>query len=633
MVLIAYTGYMLKKLLITIFTSILLTFLHVSPAKASEEFQIDASVTYEVQETGITHVTHEITLTNLFSKLYATSYTLNLSNIEPENVSVTENGSKLPASVVNNNGTTSIRVVFEEGVVGLDESRTFSVEFDESSFATRTGEVWEIAVPRLSNPESFDRYNTRLLVPARLGQEAYISPTPTINTSTQNHLVYTFTKEQVAASGISAGFGDFQVFSFTLNYHLENPLSRSAEVEIALPPDTSFQKVYYQRIEPAPKEVVLDADGNWLATYELEKRERVDVVASGSVQIFSKPRQLYTPSDENLENNLKSTEYWQVDDPAIVNLARQLKTPRAIYDYVSSTLTYNYDRVEPNVDRLGAKGALQSPSIAICMEYTDLFVALARAAGIPAREVNGYAYTENPEIQPLSLVADVLHSWPEYWDEDRGVWIPVDPTWASTTGGVDFFNKLDLRHFAFVLHGESATKPFPPGSYKLGPNPQKDVFVSFGQLPEEKQSIPNVVASTKNSFPFTSSKIEVSIENPGPVALYNIEPEIYFEDDLANKANINHLLPYSTETVEVAVPFSFLGIKTPDSVKVLVAGESVTVPTFKSQVIIYNLLALFVLLGLVVIMFYLRVKKVNLRSILRRKNEEPETQNEIQSGS
>ena len=144
-------------------------------------------------------------------------------------------------------------------------------------------------------------------------------------------------------------------------------------------------------------------------------------------------------------------------NPIIIDEAKNLKTAKGIYDFVSTKLKYDYERVKPNVERLGAVNALNNPNSAICMEFTDLFIALARAAGIPAREVNGFAYTENPKIQPLSLVNDVLHAWPEYYDYEKGVWIPVDPTWASTTGGVDYFNKLDLRHFTFVMHGKSST--------------------------------------------------------------------------------------------------------------------------------------------------------------------------------
>src|SRR6185369_7078379 len=218
-----------------------------------------------------------------------------------------------------------------------------------------------------------------------------------------------------------------------------------------------------------------------------------------------------------------------------------------------------------------------------------------RAAGIPAREINGYAYTENPQLQPLSLVADVLHSWPEYYDRDKGVWIPIDPTWGSTTGGVDFFNKLDLRHFTFVIHGKDSNKPYAPGSYKLGPNPQKDIFVSFGKLPQDRISIPILTASSKRTIPFLSYLYSVKIGNPGPVALYSVYPSIYFDENIKNRDFIAILPPYSTYDMPITVPFSLLGKSTPDIVKVVVEGSQVRIFTNKKQIVITSLLALSVI--------------------------------------
>src|SRR5690606_17741822 len=220
---------------------------------------------------------------------------------------------------------------------------------------------------------------------------------------------------------------------------------------------------------PKPSNISLDTDSNWIAEYEMSPRQRIDVTAKGRVEIIAVPRPYINVSPQTLEANLAPTEFWPSDDPEIIKLAKSLGTPEAIYKYVVNTLHYDYGRAKPNVERLGAKKALQNPNSAICTEFTDLFITLSRAAGIPAREVNGYAYTENPDIEPISLVADVLHAWPEYWNEEARTWIPVDPTWGATTQGVDYFNKLDLRHFAFVMHGVSDTKPFAPGSYKLGP--------------------------------------------------------------------------------------------------------------------------------------------------------------------
>jgi hypothetical protein len=257
---------------------------------------------------------------------------------------------------------------------------------------------------------------------------------------------------------------------------------------------------------------------------------------------------------------------------------------------------------------MGALTALANPDSAICMEFTDLFVAIARAAGIPTREINGYAYTENPEIQPLSLVADVLHSWPEYYDKDKGAWIPIDPTWGSTTGGVDFFNKLDLRHFTFVIHGKDDTKPYAPGSYKLGANPQKDVFVSFGKLSSQTSSFPDISGSFKPSFPFFPSTLSISVKNPGPTGLYGIYPTVYFDKDQAFRDYVEALPPFGHYQTTVKVPSTLLAGKTPDNIRIEVDGSELTLPTNKNRVIVDSMVAIFALFIIILVAIIIRMK-------------------------
>lgn len=605
---------MLKKLLF--FLSLFFFLIFPKNSFAADEFSTDVSVSYNVQESGLTEVVHTITLENLYSNLYATSYTLVLDNIEPKNISVHEDGKNLTFADKKEGSKTSLTINFPNALVGKGEKRTFSIRFEEAGFALRTGEVWEISIPRLSPEEAFRSYLVRLSVPSSFGLEAYVSPKPREVKTEAGRTFYSFSKEDVEKTGVTAGFGAFQVFSFSLNYHLENPLAKSASIDIALPPDTALQRVYYQLLTPKPTNIYLDSDGNWLATYSLKPRERIDVEAKGAVQIFSGPRPFPKPRSATLEENLKETAYWQTTDATIKNLANDLKTPEAIYNYVWQNLNYDYERVRPNVERLGAVKALENPNSAICMEFTDLFIALARAAGIPAREVNGFAYTENPEIQPLSLVADVLHSWPEYWDEVRGSWIPIDPTWASTTGGIDFFSKLDLRHFTFVLHGKDPQKPYPPGSYKLGANPQKDVFVNFGSLPDERVSHPEITVEAKRPLPFAPTKLTITIKNPGPIALYNLMPAISFNGQISSSERIEVLPPYSKYEIVSSVPYSFLGRNTPNSVRILVADSQVEVPTNKSQIILESSVTILLALLIVVVLILLKFRRVQIRKII-----------------
>lgn len=614
---------MVRKFLFCLFSLLIFSSFFIVPTHAEGEFKTDVDVVYKVQESGITTITNNITLENLLSEVYATSYSLILDNIKPVNLTATQNGKKLPFAVKNEGTKTNISINFQDSVVGKGQKRIFSLAYDDATIAQRTGEVWEISIPRLSNDASFSSYKLSFSVPNSFGEEAYISPSPIDKKTVDNQKIYTFNQNAVSKTGIMAGFGEFQVFSFSLIYHLENPLVKSSLVEIAVPPDTSLQKVYFTNLNPKPDNIRVDEDGNWLADFTLSARQRVDINVEGSVQIFSGSRPFPESPKSTLDKNLSSAEFWQTDDPIIVELANKYKTPKAIYDYVVSHLSYDFERVKPNVVRLGALEAFKNPKNAICMEFTDLFIAIARAAKIPAREINGFAYTENPKIQPLSLVSDILHAWPEYWDANKQMWIAIDPTWGSTTGGVDFFNKLDLRHFAFVIHGVDSQKPYPPGSYKLGPNPQKDVFVNFGQLPTERSSKINIVSEVAKFIPFTSQEIQIKIENTGAVAIYNLQPQIYFDNKLIETKNIPALPPYGNYAFSLKIPFSFLGRNTPDLLKIIASDQKIEIKSAKTEVIIYNLASIF-LISLILTLFILiklgKIKIPKIKNLFARKS-------------
>ncbi|HEX6977475.1 MAG TPA: transglutaminase domain-containing protein [Patescibacteria group bacterium] len=593
-----------------LFFLLILVFSFYSPSQvfADNNFITTSSVLYQVDNKGTTNVTQNITLQNTTSGYYATSYSISLVGTKPINPQAFENSVSIPTTVSEEEGKTTIKITFPDAVVGKGNKRQFSLTFKDNSLAVKTGEIWEITLPKLSDQSVFNSYTASLVVPPSFGSLAYISPEPSGKVSDSEGNTYTFSKEAIA-SGVTAAFGQFQVFTFNLVYHLENPLGIPSSIDVAIPPDTAYQKVNYSSITPTPTNVKVDDDGNWIATFKLKGRERVDLKVAGAVQIFASARPFSSSNTSSLDVDKKETDVWQTKDPLITDLASKLKNPRAIYDYVVSNLTYDYSRVTPNVVRLGASAALRDPKSAICTEFTDSFIALARAAGIPAREINGYAYTENPKVEPLSLVSDVLHAWPEYWDAKSQTWIPVDPTWGSTTGGVDYFSKLDLRHFAFVIHGSDSKKPYPPGSYKLGPNPQKDVFVSFGQLPALRASTPQISISTVREVPFADMLLTAHIKNPGPVALYNQTANILFDGENASKKQIGVIPPYANYDVPISVPYSFIGKSTPNKVGVVLGTVREEIPTYKTGVIISNLAAILIVIFVITFAMYVRFIK------------------------
>lgn len=511
------------------FLSGIIFFSLLSKIQAADEIETKYDFYYRVNPNGVVNVSQKISLTNKISAVYASQYSFALPMTAVKNIKAFDGEGPCRTEVKQESNSTLITVYFNQQVVGIEKTLTFNLDFDSLETAQKEGDVWEIIIPKIANLNHVDDYNLTLAIPVSFGNPAFIRPSPIEEKDEDNFKVYRFVKSQNIEGGVLATFGLFQTFDFTLFYHLQNPNLSSGETEIALPPDTAFQQISYQKIEPKPINIRVDEDGNWLAKYRLKPKEKIKITLTGQVKILAKPQQGFPlPDSQILEKNLQPDTFWEVNDPQIKELASKLKTARAIYDFIVENLNYNFERVGEEPQRLGAIQTLNNPDQAICMEFSDLFVALARAAGIPARAVDGFAYTEDSRLRPLSLMIDVLHVWPEYYDEDKKAWIPVDPTWGKTTGGIDYFSQTDLRHFAFAIHGENSQTPYPAGSYKLPGSLGKDIQVAFGDYQQEK-STPDLKLTfnlPEKIFWGKSKKGEILIQNKGQKAAYEVGVEI-----------------------------------------------------------------------------------------------------------
>lgn len=535
----------ISRLFIIILFSIFY-FLFSARALAVGEFSAAYDVTYEVQDSGQTIVIQNIKLTNLMTNYYAKEFFLTFATENIDRVEAWDSSGPLSVEVKKEKDETNIHVIFNEKVIGQGKILNWGFRYRSEEIAKKLGRIWEVNIPRVSQEVVSTVYNVTLVVPSSFGQPAYVFPKPKTG--------FFWTIEEGSRDGITLGFGDWQGFTFKLTYHLENSSLIPERTHIALPPDTAYQKIVLDRITPSPSEIIVDPDGNWLASYFLLPKQSQDVLVNGFAQVFLTPRSDYKAMDEKMHSeHLKPQKFWEADDPEIRRLADELKTPEAIYNFVVRTLTYNYQRAALKASRLGAKQALISPDKAICMEFTDLFIALARAAGIPAREVDGYAYTQDSRLKPLSLVSDVLHAWPEYWDSEKKIWVQVDPTWGKTSGG-NYFNRFDFNHLALVKRGFRSTSPYPAGSYK-GRNGGKDVFVEFSSdffLPKEKAFeieiiMPQLVLA---GLPVEG---KILIKNENKVASYGLSPVLVSSPLLPKSSTfwIPVLPPQSSRTVSI----------------------------------------------------------------------------------
>jgi hypothetical protein len=529
-------------------------FFTIRSATASGEFTTDSIVTYEAKENGSTLVTHETTLTNTLANVYATGYSLTLEGYEPKDFEAWDKKGTLVTKIQKDGSSTRINLSFNDQVVGAGSQLSFSIRYKQQDVLAHKGKVWEITIPKQVDAQNAKSYLLRLVVPKSFGKAAFVSPTPVKDEEGKDTQIFLFDKKQVSFARIVAAFGQFQIFDFDLNYHLSNPEDYPVRIEVALPPNTSYQKVFFTNIIPSPYSVTGDQNGNWLATFTLKEKETITVKASGQAHIFASPQEQDILTSYDRERYLAGSSVWQTSDSKISILANSLKTPKAIYDYVVGHLTYNYKLVKPEIVRNGAIWTLENPDKALCTEFTDLFIALSRASGIPAREIQGYAYTTDPTLQPLSLLQDVLHSWPEYWNEKTSQWIQVDPTWGNTTGGVDFFTKLDLNHFAFVIHGDDPNNPYPAGSYRLEGDLGKSIDVRFGQYQSEPEiRLSADITPRRNvQIPFLWQSATISLTNNSGVSINHSYLSTSDKLMIASSPEIPIIPPYGTVTYKVS---------------------------------------------------------------------------------
>lgn len=540
---------------------------------ANENFESRYDVQYTVLPSGKTSARFAVSLTNTSSDYYASSYKIRLTFDDITNVKAADSLGSIKAIVEKNDKGYIIDIPFNQKVVGIGNTLHFTVTFDTNDIAAHQGAIWEINIPGLVNQEDFDRFTVKVVVPPSFGKPTYIKPK-------QYSDILIFSKEQLGRSGISIGFGEKQTYSFSLTYHLKNQSIFPVRTEIAIPPTTNYQEIFLEEVEPKPNNIIQDKDGNWLAEYQLSSREDMDVVVKGKSVLYLSPKKMpLSDVDRKLYTAAKT--YWQISDSTIQKIGQELKTPRAIYDYVVHLLSYDITRVSQKKARAGASNVLKNPSSAVCLEFTDLFVALARSAGIPAREIDGFAYTLNSKQRPLSLLADILHAWPEYYDSEKQTWVMIDPTWGNTTGGVDYFETLDFDHFAFVIKGINSEYPIPAGGYKFSEDVEKkDVNVTFS-AEEDIQSPVAVVFSAQ--FPGTiiapaRVKGSVIIKNKGkrviPAQYLNIRS--LHLTPVEQKIFVSAIPPFGFLPVDIAFGNTPVLTNTRERLTITFAGKSAT---------------------------------------------------------
>lgn len=146
---------------------------------------------------------------------------------------------------------------------------------------------------------------------------------------------------------------------------------------------------------------------------------------TGAVLDVTDPRTLTAgPADPSRLRYLQPETLIESDDPEIIEQARRIvggaTDARTKAERLVREVNAMLDK-KPTVSLPSAKEVLRT-KVGDCNEHTALYVAMARAAGLPARINVGLAMVRG---------AFYYHAWPEVWIDDgpsRGYWLPVDPT-------------------------------------------------------------------------------------------------------------------------------------------------------------------------------------------------------------
>jgi transglutaminase-like putative cysteine protease len=214
-----------------------------------------------------------------------------------------------------------------------------------------------------------------------------------------------------------------------------------------------YQDVLDLQVQPAPLERFDDEYGNSYARiefYNLAAGQSIQTVVTSTVSVNELAHDLSTCFGETPSTSLDPETYVESDDPDIEALALELSSARgnaceslrALYDYVGDNISYT---TYESGDR-GAVWALDHRS-GDCTEFADALLALSRAAGIPARFLEGVTYREDETQDP----GQIKHDWLEAYLPGHG-WVPLDPTWGRFPNKRDaYFARISPDHIIVTV--------------------------------------------------------------------------------------------------------------------------------------------------------------------------------------
>jgi hypothetical protein len=188
--------------------------------------------------------------------------------------------------------------------------------------------------------------------------------------------------------------------------------------------------------EPYDPQPTYDDYGGYWIEVPYNTKDNSEVVLRFT--IHSEQKGLYREESENIEKWLRSSTLIDSDNPVLAEEAKQLtgnggsavEKARRIHEFVIGYLTFKpYGR-----HYLSNASDTYQMGYGTCVNFARLFVALSRAANVPARTVWGVTFNDG--------AYEHHHEWAEFLDDD-GYWHPLDLSY-TTSFDLSDINYLDL---------------------------------------------------------------------------------------------------------------------------------------------------------------------------------------------
>lgn len=327
------------------------------------------------------------------------------------------------------------------------------------------GEGFTIEITENGTPRTLERDDFDVTLADIIGLNIWIWDDPETGDVLRSR---TLNIEQLAVDTVKAELEDvtetivdgvpMKIYVTRMTSHLSGPIGIARLDPEGAPLSLKIGSIFEARREPEDIARKLDVGGDLFALGiakvdrplgEAKKARTAVFIAEGRSAgvLESGPRQTVEPSPEDgtvrlllgeghggnadvskteAKENLRETANHPINDPAVRELVEKAlgdartdreKAERLVHfvsDYVEDSYSVNPLSVQTIIEQ--KKGD--------CSEHAILMTTLARAAGLPTRDVGGLVYMGD------ATRGFGWHAWNEVAID--GVWVPMDPTWDET---------------------------------------------------------------------------------------------------------------------------------------------------------------------------------------------------------